>query len=169
MNETRDKKAAYTRSFIFGVEDSLVSTVGLLTGIAVVGIDKQTIVLIGIILIFVEAFSMAIGDLLSEHSAQEYSQQSEIPIGTAVKSGIIMFFAYFLSGFIPLFPYFVWDPSKAYQFSIAGSLLALFILGSGSARFSKTRLVKHGLQMMLLGGFAIAVGVLAGQLTQKIL
>jgi VIT1/CCC1 family predicted Fe2+/Mn2+ transporter len=53
-------KTIYLRNFIFGVEDSLVSTVGLLSGVAVAGVASRTILLTGVVLIFVEAFSMAV-------------------------------------------------------------------------------------------------------------
>ena len=56
--------AGYLRAFVFGVEDSLASTVGLLSGIAIAGAGRETILMTGIVLIFVEAFSMAIGDFL---------------------------------------------------------------------------------------------------------
>ena len=55
------KTALYLRNFIFGVEDSLVSTVGLLSGVAVANVDQATIFLTGMVLIFVEAFSMGVG------------------------------------------------------------------------------------------------------------
>jgi hypothetical protein len=51
----------YTRNFIFGSEDSLVSTVGLLAGIVSAGIERKEIIISGIVLICVEAFSMSIG------------------------------------------------------------------------------------------------------------
>ena len=58
-DKTRKFSAVYIRNFIFGVEDSLVSTAGLLSGIAATGMSRPAILLTGIVLIFVEAFSMA--------------------------------------------------------------------------------------------------------------
>ena len=43
--ETIEKYALYAKNFIFGVEDSLVSTVGLLSGIAIAGVPRGTIFL----------------------------------------------------------------------------------------------------------------------------
>ena len=62
------KYSMIVRNFTFGVEDSLVSTVGLLAGIAFAGVNAGTVVLTGAVLIFVEGFSMAVGSLLSEQS-----------------------------------------------------------------------------------------------------
>ena len=54
-------KIIFVRNFIFGVEDSLVSTLGFLAGIAVAGIATRELVTSGIVLILVEAFSMGVG------------------------------------------------------------------------------------------------------------
>ena len=48
------KYSLIVRNFTFGVEDSLVSTVALLAGIAIANVETKTIVLTGIVLIFVE-------------------------------------------------------------------------------------------------------------------
>jgi len=68
----------YLRNFVFGVEDSLVSTVGLLSGIAAAGVAQKDILVSGVVLIFVEAFSMAVGSFLSEEFAEEYVAKSRV-------------------------------------------------------------------------------------------
>src|SRR5690349_23132766 len=126
--DPRQRKAMYVRSFVFGGEDSLVSTVGLLSGVAAAGIGKADIILTGIVLIFVEALSMAVGTFLSENSAEEYLVKSELPMRSAVTAGTIMFGSYFLLGFIPLTPYILWPVTTAFSASIAASLIALAFL-----------------------------------------
>jgi len=153
---------AHVRSFVFGVEDSLVSTVGLLSGIAAAGIAKPTIIVTGIVLIFVEAFSMAVGNFLSDQSANEYEAKKDLPIFDSAGSSITMFVSYFITGFIPLAPYFLADPPEALRLSIAVSLVALFVLGVVSSRFSKVNALKSGLQMFLIGGLATLLGVAVG-------
>ena len=155
--------AVFLRNFVFGVEDSLISTVGLLSGVAIADVPRQTILLTGIVLIFVEAFSMGVGSFLSEHSAEEYEKQDDVSSRQAVKSAVIMFFSYFVSGFIPLFPYAVLGVTSAFVISILLSLLALFVLGVIRAKVSNLRLMKRGLQMLAVGGAAIFVGVAVGK------
>jgi len=168
MTEKNPKEVAalYLRNFIFGVEDSLVSTVGLLSGIAVAGVPKRTILISGVVLIFVEAFSMAAGSFLSEHSAEEHKAEEELPVGTSVVAGTIMFFSYFIAGFIPFFPYLLFTSMIALYISIGISLIALFILGAASARYSKVKVVKRGMRMFIVGGIAIGLGVFVGSLLQ---
>lgn len=157
------------RSFVFGVEDSLVSTVGLVSGVASAGLDKGTILLTGTILIFVEAFSMAVGSLLSENSAHEFRTQTEIPLRKSFVSASIMFFSYFLSGFIVIAPYLIFvSTASAFMYSIAISLGALFILGGISARFSGLSVIKKGITMTCVGGLAIAIGIIVGSIVQTL-
>ena len=155
--------AMYLRNFVFGVEDSLVSTVGLLSGIAIVNTPAKTIVVTGVVLIFVEAFSMAIGSFLSEHSSAEYISSGSHHTASSIVAGTIMFFSYFIAGFVPLAPYIFVEPSLAFRTSILFSLVALFVLGAISARFSKTSVLKSGIRMFLIGGIAIAIGVVVGK------
>lgn len=155
---------SYYRNFIFGVEDSLVSTVGLLSGVAIANVNKETILLTGVVLIFVEAFSMAAGSFLSEKSAQEYAQAATAQDGKSIVSGLVMFFSYFVSGFVPLSAYLIWPVETALPYSITGSIAALAVLGMASGRLSRSSMFKSALRMSLVGGIAIAVGITAGLL-----
>lgn len=152
----------YARNFIFGVEDSLVSTVGLLSGVAFAGVSKQIIILTGLILIFVEAFSMGIGSFLSEQSAKEFMARATLPIRRSVTGGIIMFFSYLISGFIPLSPYIFVDAPSAFKISIFLSLVTLFSLGAIGAKIFKIKILRSALRMLIVGGIAITVGILVG-------
>lgn len=162
--DTQRADASYLRSFVFGVEDSLVSTVGLLSGIAIADVPSETILLTGIILVVVEAFSMAIGEFLSERTAEDYLARRETSIRTPLITGTVMFLSYFVAGFIPLSPYIFFPVSIAFPWSIALALFALFALGLIGARISGTKIFRNGVRMLLIGGIAIAVGVTAGKL-----
>ncbi len=157
------RTVASFRSFIFGVEDSLVSTVGLLSGVASADASRSTLFLTGIVLIFVEAFSMAAGSFLSERSAAQYERQGSELVTSSLRPGLVMFCSYFISGFVPLAPYLFLPLSVAFWVSIGCSLLALFILGLISGKVSKTKLLSSAFSMLIIGGIAIGVGVLVGE------
>lgn len=154
----------YFRNFIFGVEDSLVSTVGLLSGVAIAGVPRETIFLTGIVLIFVEAFSMAAGSFLSETSAEEYTARRSVAPSRSLAAGAVMFASYFIAGFIPLFPYIVVAEDSALVLSVILSVFALFVLGFVGGALSKTPLLKGAFRMAVVGGIAIAVGITVGSL-----
>jgi len=155
----------YSKNFIFGAEDSLVSTVGLLSGIASAGIAQKEIVISGVVLICVEAFSMSVGSFLSE-SAIEESDSGCITCKTeksnSLFASVIMFASYFVCGLIPLFPYLIIPVEKAFLGSIMASLGSLFVLGVVSAKILKINILKNSLKMIIIGGMAIGFGVTIG-------
>lgn len=156
----------HIRNFTFGVEDSLVSTVGLVSGIAITNMPRQAILITGIVLIFVEAFSMSVGSLLSDNSAREFERKKYVSLKASLASAFIMFLSYFLSGFIIIAPYMFLDGAMAMPVSIALSLIALFILGLATGRVTYSSPLKKGLTMMVIGGSAVLVGTIVGLLVK---
>ena len=154
------RSALFLRNFLFCVEDGLVSTVGLICGNAVAGVPRETIFLTGVVLIFVEAFSMAAGSFLSEASVEEMDGGEDDTRGS-VAAGAVMFASYFVAGFIPLFPYLVFAVGQAFPLSVSCSVLALLLLGYWSGRKTNSAWRK-ALRMAFVGGLAILVGILAG-------
>jgi VIT1/CCC1 family predicted Fe2+/Mn2+ transporter len=157
-------RGTFIRNTVFGVEDGLVSTVGLLAGIAVAGVPKTTVFLTGVIYIAVEGFSMAVGSILSEHSGMEAEAQREIPLARVYGNGFVMFFSFCAAGLVPLLPYVFLGEGLAFAVSIALSLIALFILGIVGAKVAGIPLLKQASQMLILGGSAILLGVIVGKL-----
>lgn len=157
----------YLRNFIFGVEDSLVSTVGLLTGVAIAGVEREIVLLTGVVLIVVEALSMAAGSFLSEASAEEFAGRGEEAQSHSIRGGLVMFVSYFAAGFVPLAPYFFIVGPVAIYLSVIFSLTALFMLGVVSGSLAGGQLFKRGLRMMLVGGLATAAGVGAALLLAR--
>ena len=154
--------ALYLRTIIFGINDSLVSTVGFLAGISVAGVPKSTIILTGIVYALVEAFSMAMGDFLSEESAEEYISKANVSDRPSVMAAIFMFISCVLASLIPLIPYIVFTSSTALIVSMCLSVSSLFIVGMVSARFSRLPMMWRGVRMASLGGAAIVMGVAIG-------
>lgn len=151
------------RNIIFGVEDGLVSTVGLLSGIAIAGVARSTILLTGFVLIAVEAFSMGVGSLLTEHSVEEYETGREGSFRKPFLGGIVMFVSYVLAGLVPLLPYVFSASGGALYWSVGLSLVALFMLGFFAARRFKVHPLRQAVEMFIIGGLAIVVGVVVGR------
>ena len=152
------------RNFTFGVEDSLVSTVGLLAGISIANVDPKTIVVTGIVLIFVEAFSMGVGSLLSEQSVEQYESNKEVSLSKPGLAALVMFVSYIVAGLIPLTPYILSNNKFAIWWSIGLTLLALGLLGALNAHIFRIRVWKDALLTLVMGGSAIAIGIIVGQI-----
>ena len=146
----------YFRSLIFGAEDSLVSTVGVIFGIASANQNKSNILLTGLIVVAVESLSMGAGSFLTETSTHELDGRKKHRASPVV-SGVIMFFSYFLTGFIPLFPYVFLEINVAKYLSVGVTLIALFILG-----YLPSRTFRGGLRMVTVAGAAVFMGFLIG-------
>ena len=101
--------SVYLREIIFGFEDSFVSTLGTITGVAAGSGSSDIVILSGSVLIVVEAVSMAAGSYLSSKTEEEVEQTHahhrenhlrEHPI----VAGGVMFLSYLFGGIFPLLP-----------------------------------------------------------------
>ncbi len=156
-------RRGYLRNFIFGAEDSLVSTVGLLSGVSFAGLGSREIILSGVILILVESISMGVGVYLSEDSANELPQPGEND--NSVVDATIMLISYLLIGLIPLLPYvFSADTKVGFYWSVGFSLFALFCLGLFKGYIIGRHLLYSALKIFFAGTLVIAIAVAVGWL-----
>ena len=163
MNYRTKRDPTFLRNFVFGIEDSLVSTVGLLSGIATGQISRAILISTGLIYIFVEAFSMAVGSFLSEESAEEYSSGKGVVNGRPIFGAVVMFVSFVIAGLVPIIPYIFFPTEMQFYGSIILSIIVLFILGLVNGKLSSSKSWRRALRMAVLGGFAILVGVLVGK------
>jgi VIT1/CCC1 family predicted Fe2+/Mn2+ transporter len=145
----------YFRNFIFGAEDSLVSTVGVLFGIASAsGYNKDQILLTGLVLVAVEALSMGVGIFLTEtetHEVDVKHTHRDSPLFGA----IIMFFSYVVFGLVALSPFIFLEPSLGRFISLGFTIIALFSLG-----YLPTKSYKAAVRMVVIAGIAVSIGFL---------
>ncbi len=71
----RKRISTNIREVVFGLEDSFVSTMGAVSGVAVGSGDIHAVLLAGIVLVAVEALSMSAGSYLSSKAATELYQE----------------------------------------------------------------------------------------------
>ncbi len=164
MQQAPNRKATFIRNFVFGVEDGLVSTVGFLSGIAVAAVPKSTILLTGIILVFVEAVSMAAGTFLAEDFTDDYLLQKEVALSFPLRASLTMFISYFLAGLVPIIPYIIAPLESAFIWSIILTILALVVFGVITSKLSKVNVAKNSIRMLIIAGLAIVVGVGIGKI-----
>lgn len=67
----KERLTANIREVVFGLEDSFVSTLGAVSGVAVGSGDAKMVMLAGLVIVAVEALSMAAGSYLSSKAATE--------------------------------------------------------------------------------------------------
>ncbi len=150
------------RNVIFGVEDSLVSTVGLLAGMATGNIETSKILAIGVIFLCVEGFSMAAGSYLSEHSTQEYETGEKVENNDPIRGAVTMFVSFIIAGFIPIAPYLFLPLHAGLITSVIVSLIFLGVLGYVLAKISHVSKIANVVRMVIVGGIAIVLGIVVG-------
>lgn len=160
-----NNRTGFLRNFVFGAEDGLVSTVGLLSGVNFAGLASREIIVSGVILILVEAISMASGTYISEDSEKELDPTDK---DNQLTDAVVMFFSYALIGLIPLLPYFMVDNTgTAFYWSIALSLAALFCVGLFKGYYVHHRPFFGAFKITLIGAVVIAVAVFIGSLIKS--
>lgn len=151
----------YLQSAMFGFNDALVSTTGVIVGVSTGTGNKSVVILAGAVTILVEALSMGTGQYLSLKSAHEYDKQDN-PMRIAIISGLIMFVAYFLAGLVPLLAIILLPMQWSRWAAIGAALIGLFILGYFKGKVVKTSPLKSALEITIIGGLATAVGIIVG-------
>ncbi|KKW36667.1 MAG: hypothetical protein UY81_C0018G0006 [Candidatus Giovannonibacteria bacterium GW2011_GWA2_53_7] len=162
----------YLQEVTFGLEDSLVSTVGTVTGMAIGSGNREIILLAGLVIIFVEATSMAAGSYLSDkvrHDADRIQGVEENGWHRPIVAGAFMGGSYLLAGVVPLAPYVFLPIMPAATLSVLFTLLTLFIVGMWQTQFTKRVWYKSGGEMLLVGGVAIVLGLVVGRLASQFL
>ncbi len=159
----RDIHEDYLRSTIFGFQDALVSTTGVIVGVATGTSDKHLVILAGVVTITVEALSMGVGQYMSEKSVHQMDTTGRHTDNLYVGAGL-MFISYFLGGLVPLTPIILFQLPLSSTLSIIFSLLGLFILGYLKAKLVKVNRLRSALEMLLLGGATTAIGLIVGNI-----
>ena len=160
------------REIVFGLEDSLVSTLGAVTGIAVGTGSQYIVILSGLVLITAEATSMAAGSYLSTKHAREadtlYHTHNNFEVqeeaSHPVRASLVMGAFYLAGGVVPLVPYFLLDVRAAVLPAIGITAATLFLVGVWAASFTQTSKLKSGIEMTAVSLAAAFIGYAIGRL-----
>lgn len=160
---TRGSTIESVREIVFGLEDSLVSTMGAITGIAIGTEDRAVIILSGLVILAVEATSMAAGSFLSTKTAELAEDKSKIVARRqSFKAATVMFTSYLVGGAVPLIPYLFFQPNLAIYPSVFLTIIALAGVGFWTGRFTRRSGGKAAVEMVLVSLVAAAIGYLVG-------
>ena len=161
----KEKEGAYIRSSVFGFEDGLVSTLGVVIGLTTAALSKQIIITATIIEIFAAAVSMAAGSYLSTKTQMDFYKNKNLPIYEhPIKSSILMFVYFIIGALVPITPYLLTEISQARFIAFGLSAVALFAFGAATSKITKRSWLKSGGEMLIIGAIASAAGFVIGSL-----
>lgn len=153
----------YLRSLMFGLQDGIVSTTGVVVGISTGVSDKSIIVLAALVAVTVEASSMAAGQYSSEKAVHQMDKNGKhtdnLYIGT-----FIMFVAYLIGGLFPIVPILAFDQPIARVVAIICAFVGLFIVGYIKGYLVEHRPLRSAIELFIIGSITTAVGIIVGYL-----
>jgi len=150
----------YLRSSVFGFQDALVSTTGVVVGISAAVSDPKFIILSAFITVSVEALSMAAGQYLSEKSVHDLPASHHHD--NLVFGGLLMFFSYIIGGLIPIIPLFFTHYPLTSFLSVLFAFIGLFLLGFIKAKLFSGKVWRSALEMLIIGGLTTLIGLGVG-------
>jgi vacuolar iron transporter family protein len=153
-------KQDYLRSLVFGFQDALVSTTGVVVGISAAIHDPKIIILSAMVTISVEALSMAAGQYLSEKSVHDLPTSHHHD--NLIFGSLFMFFSYLIGGFIPIIPIFFTHQPLTSIMSVTFAFVGLFLLGFFKAKLFAGKIWRSAIEMLLVGGLATLIGLFVG-------
>ena len=154
------------RNLVYGIQDSLVSTAGVVIGTSLAGLASRDVLVAGVILVIVESMSMAFGSFVSEDS---FMIQADIAHDwrTIVKYSAAMLGAYVAAGALVMLP-FLLDVRYAWQSSAALSLGALWALMYAYQRPTRRQRVGKSITLTVVAAAILALSVISGKLLRDV-
>lgn len=153
----------YLRSGMFGFQDGLVSTTGVVVGISTGIQNKEIIILAALVAVMVEASSMAAGQYSSEKAVHQMDKTGKHSDSLLI-GALIMFLSYLLAGLIPIAPILLLSQTDTRIFSIILAFIGLFIIGFIKGKIVDHKPLRSALELFVIGGLATAIGLLVGHL-----
>ena len=150
----------YLQSAMFGFNDALVSTTGVIVGVSTGVNDKSVIILAGVVTILVEALSMGSGQYLSLKSAHELDGKNKFTV--PIISGVVMAVAYLLAGLVPLMSIILSPNEHGRTVAIIAALACLTLLGYAKGKIVGVSAVRSALEVLIVGGIATVIGIVVG-------
>lgn len=161
MNFLKQIHEDYLRSGMFGLQDGLVSTAGVVVGISTGVSDKSIIILASLVALSVEASSMAAGQYSSEKAVHQLDKTGR-HTDSLTLGAIIMFFGYFLGGLVPVIPTILFSQPDARTISIICTFIGLFVLGYVKGHIVETKPLRSAVELFIIGSIATGVGLAVG-------
>lgn len=153
----------YLRSLMFGLQDGIVSTTGVVVGISTGVSDKAIIVLAALVAVTVEASSMAAGQYSSEKAVHQMDKTGSHTDNLLI-GALIMFISYLMGGAFSVVPIIVFEQPAARFIAIGSAFVGLFIIGYIKGYLVEHKPLRSAVELFIIGSVATTVGIIVGYL-----
>lgn len=151
----------YLRSLMFGLQDGVVSTTGVVIGISTGVENKAIIILAAFVAVAVEATSMAAGQYSSEKAVHQMDKTGK-HTDSLVLGALIMFFAYLLGGAFPILPIVLFPEEIFRILAVISAFAGLFLIGFLKGHVVEHKPLRSAMELFAIGSIATIVGVIVG-------
>ena len=164
------KIAKSIREMTFGIEDGLISILGLVAGVTGANVSNNFIVLAGVAGMIPAAISMASGVYLSNKSQKEYLETKfkknklEGIISNPLRDALVIGISFIIAGWIPIIPFLFFVPKFALAVAFGLTIIALFVYGASRSHYTKENWFRSGIEMVGVSIASAAAGYLVGYL-----
>ncbi len=153
----------YLRSLMFGLQDGIVSTTGVVVGISTGINNKAIIILAALVAVTVEASSMAAGQCSSEKAVHQMDKTGKHTDNLFI-GALIMFFAYFIGGAFSIIPTLIFDQPLARTMAIVSAFAGLFIVGYMKGHIVEHKPLRSAIELFIIGSITTIIGLVVGYL-----
>ena len=153
----------YLRSLMFGLQDGIVSTTGVVVGISTGVNNKEIVVLAALVAVTVEATSMAAGQYSSEKAVHQMDKSGKHSDDLFI-GALIMFIAYMIGGSFSIIPTIIFDQSTGRILAVASAFIGLFVIGYIKGHIVEHKPLRSAVELFIIGAIATAIGVIVGNL-----
>lgn len=151
----------YLRSLMFGLQDGIVSTTGVVVGISTGISSKPIIVLAALVAVMVEATSMAAGQYSSEKAVHQLDKTGK-HTDSLFLGAVIMFFAYLMGGSFSIIPTLLFRQPEARIIAIMSSFAGLFFIGYLKGYLVEHKPLRSAIELFIIGSVATTIGLIVG-------
>ena len=86
-----------------------------------------------------------------------------------IKDALVMGASFIVAALVPIIPYFFTTGAPAIGISVAGALVALFVLGMGKGRLVQRSPILQGLEILGIGAASAGLGYLLGDVVPRLI
>lgn len=158
------EKATILRDAVFGANDGIITTFAIVAGSTGASFSSKIVLILGFANLLADGLSMASGNYLGIKSEIDYEKASHTSTSgdrSPVKHGTVTFISFSSAGLLPLLPY-VFGFSNAFGLSAVMVASSLFVIGCARSKYTQKNILRSGMEMLIIGGFAAVVAYLAG-------
>jgi VIT1/CCC1 family predicted Fe2+/Mn2+ transporter len=156
----------YLGDLIYGANDGIITTFAVAAGVAGANLSTRVVVILGFANLIADGFSMAASNFLAIRSVNALpSSEGVVAKAHPARHALATFVAFAVAGAMPLLAYVLpGTTSDRFRSATILTLITLFVVGASRSLVTRTRWLRSGVEMLLVGAAAAGASFAIGKL-----